>query len=99
MKNMDLKELYKLVPYGAVVKISHNAPIIRTLKNGDIGSDVLEIQKSLKKLGYFYGSCNGIFGENLKTVVVKFQKDHKIRQTGTITKQTRAIILDYDMIE
>ena len=58
MENNDVKELYKLVPVGTKVVIIDGVygPFgkgFRNLKSGMYGSDVLEIQKRLKELGFF----------------------------------------------
>lgn len=99
MKNEDVSALYKLVTYGATIKIVHENYVFRILHSGDIGSDVLGFQKSLKKLGYYQGSLNGKYGDNLKAAVTKFQKENKLQQSGSITRQTRNMILDFENIE
>ena len=58
MNNSEVTELYKLVPIGTKVTIIDGiyGPFgkgLRNLKSGMYGSDVLEIQKKLKKLGFF----------------------------------------------
>jgi hypothetical protein len=92
MKNEDVAELYKMVPHGTTVTISQNNRVFRIMKSGDIGSDVLEIQKALKELGYFHGYPNGVFGSSLSNSVRKFQKENKLWGNGKVTRQT------YDMI-
>ena len=63
MNNKDVAEIYKIVPYGTKVVIV-DGPYgsfgngFRTLKSGMYGADVMEIQKRLKKLGFFYGAAN-----------------------------------------
>ncbi|MCX7841884.1 MAG: L,D-transpeptidase family protein [Clostridia bacterium] len=88
MKNKDVRELYKLVPHGTTVTIVHSAAPFRAMKSGDVGSDVLELQKALKKLGYYNGSADGRFGSGLKQSIIKFQKANKIRVTGVAGTQT-----------
>ena len=58
MNNEEVAELYKIVPIGTKVTIIDGiyGPFgkgLRNLKSGMYGSDVLEIQKKLKKLGFF----------------------------------------------
>lgn len=84
MMNKDANELYRLMPYGAIVTIVHNTAVFRTLKNGDIGSDVKMVQQSLKALGYYNGYPDGKYGKLLETSVKKFQKDNLIKQTGMV---------------
>ncbi|MCX7709377.1 MAG: L,D-transpeptidase family protein [Clostridia bacterium] len=93
MNNKDVKELYKLVPHGTTVTIIHSNPPFRTMKSGDIGSDVAEVQKALRKLGYYNGSSNGKFGTGLKQSVMKFQKANKIKATGSVGRQTYDVMM------
>ncbi|MCX7747620.1 MAG: L,D-transpeptidase family protein [Clostridia bacterium] len=88
MKNNHVKELYKLVPHGTVVTIEHAGWVFRTLKSGDVGSDVYMIQTKLKKLGYYKGYPDGRFGTSLKQCITKFQKEHKLTAKGVVNRQT-----------
>jgi peptidoglycan hydrolase-like protein with peptidoglycan-binding domain len=94
MLNKDVKELYKLVPHGTSVTIVHENRVHRNLKSGDIGSDVRDMQKALKKLGYYSGYPDGKFGSGMTAGIRKFQKDHKLRVTGIINKSTYSLILE-----
>lgn len=84
MNNKDLKELYKLIPVGTRVTIVHRNVIRRDLEHGDIGSDVLEVQKRLKRLKYYHDGLDGVFGDQLKMAVLEYQKAKGIRETGVI---------------
>ena len=58
MNNSEVAELYKIVPVGTKVTIVDGVygPFgkgCRDLKSGMYGADVMEIQKKLKKLGFF----------------------------------------------
>ncbi len=58
MNNEEVAELYKIVPIGTKVTIIDGTygPFgkgLRNLKSGMYGSDVMEIQKKLKELGFF----------------------------------------------
>lgn len=63
MNNDDVAELYSVVPVGTKVVIV-NGPYgdfgtgFRDLKSGMYGSDVMQIQKRLKELGFFAGTPN-----------------------------------------
>ena len=63
MKNEEVEEIYKIIPYGTKVTIT-NGPYgsfgsgFRNLKSGMYGADVLEIQKLLKQLGFFNSTPN-----------------------------------------
>lgn len=93
MKNKDVRELYKMVPHGTTVTIVHHGWVFRTLKSGAIGSDVLEVQKALKKLNYYPGYPDGKFGNGLKNAVMKFQKAHKLKPTGIIDRRLYDLIM------
>lgn len=63
MNNNDVAELYKIVPVGTKVVIVNGVygdfgTGFRDLKSGMYGSDVMQIQKKLKKLGFFTGTPN-----------------------------------------
>ena len=94
MLNKDVKELYKYIPYGTLVTVVQNNVPFRTMKSGDIGSDVKKVQEALKKLGYYNGYPDGKFGNYLKSAVQKFQKDNKLSVTGIINLQTYNKIIE-----
>lgn len=63
MNNEDVAELYKIIPYGSKVIIVDGdygefGTGFRNLKSGMYGSDVMQIQKRLKELGFFKGTPN-----------------------------------------
>ncbi len=95
MYNKDIKELYKIVPLDTLV-IINNGPFgpfgtgFRSLKPGDRGADVLAVQERLKELRYFKGNMTGIYGEDLKNAVHRFQADKNLEIKNTITQE------DYD---
>ena len=77
MDNDDVAELYKIIPIGAEVTIVDGVygvfgKGLRTLKSGMYGSDVMEIQKKLKELGFFNGLPNGKFGVETEKAVQKY---------------------------
>ncbi|MFO7294457.1 MAG: L,D-transpeptidase family protein [Caldicoprobacter sp.] len=81
MRNRDVEELYDLVPYRTKVVV-YGGPFgnlgsqLVKLKPGDRSSHVLEVQKRLKRLGYYQGSLDGIYGEGMKYALIRFKKDH-----------------------
>lgn len=83
MFNKDIEELYEYVKYGMTVTIysGSNAPFkngLLTLKPGDRGSDVLEVQRKMKEKGYYPGDLDGIYGDGMKQYVMKFRKDNNL---------------------
>ena len=92
MNNEEVAELYKIVPIGTKVIIIdgvHGAfgKELRNLKSGMYGSDVLEIQKKLKELGFFYGNPNGKFGIETEKAVQKYCKANELHIRKTIDKE------------
>lgn len=92
MLNHDVEELYSLIGYGTVVVI-YGGPYdmytyeFRKLIPGDRGADVLEIQRKLKDRGYYSGTLDGIYGEGMKSEVIRFRKKNKLRITHDIDKE------------
>ncbi len=79
MHSSDAEELYNLVPIGTVVVISKGpySPIgknPRVMIPGDRGSDVLRVQTNLKKLKFYTGPLDGVYGESMKKSLFKFQE-------------------------
>ncbi len=56
--------------------------VATTLREGDKGTAVTELQTMLKKLNYYYGSITGSFGSLTKQAVRKFQDDNKLTVDG-----------------
>ena len=70
----------------------------RTLRKGDEGSDVVELQKLLIKAGYKlpkYGA-DGDFGEETLAAVKAFQKANNLTVDGIVGKQTFAALEQYE---
>lgn len=65
---------------------------MRILKRGAEGTDVMEIQSLLKKIGYDPGPIDGIFGEKTQDAVEKFQQDNKLIPTGIIGPNTMKVL-------
>mgnify|MGYP000875205756 CR=1 FL=1 len=92
MRNEDVLELYKMIPYNTPVTIVHENRPFYPMRDGDLGSHVLEMEMALKKLGYYNGSEDGIFGSALKKAVLEFQKDNNLYKTGVINNSTYELI-------
>ncbi len=88
MKNADVKELFNLVPYNTLVTIVQKNKSFYPMKDGDAGSNVLEVERSLKKLGYYNGREDGNFGPSLQAAVKEFQKDNGLYRTGVVNIST-----------
>lgn len=88
----DVKELYSIVMVGTPVYIAEGCygPFGRGFFNiepGDRGADVVAIQQRLKELGYFKGWVSGIYDDDLKYALHRFQKQHRLEVKNTITKK------------
>ena len=60
------------------------APTRSIVKLGSQGSEVTELQSTLKLLGYFAGSVNGVFEENTDQAVRRFQQAAGIEADGVV---------------
>ena len=94
MKNADVKELFKLLPYGTSVEIVYENIPFRTMRHGDVGSDVLEVEKALKEMKYYGGSTDGVFGDSLTASIKKFQKENGLYVTGKVNNSTYNLIME-----
>lgn len=63
----------------------HNKGILTV---GSRGTKVSELQQNLTKLGYDTKGTDGIFGNNTKSAVIAFQRDHGLSQDGMAGKDT-----------
>lgn len=89
MRNSDAEDLYDKVSVNTNVIIINGeyGPFgsgFRTLKPGDRGADVLEVQKRLKQEGFYLGEFDGIYGEEMKKALIDFLKHNNITLTDKI---------------
>ncbi len=55
---------------------------------GDRGSEVTELQRKLKRLGYLDGEADGIYGQQTASAVKLFQKEEKLTANGVVDEKT-----------
>ncbi len=89
MRNKDVEELYSIIDYDTNVTIISGtygpfANGFRILKPGCRGADVQEVQKRLKQKGYYVGAIDGIYGNGMKSALIKFLKDNNMPLTDSI---------------
>lgn len=73
---------------------------MRVLRIGSRGTDVMEIQALLAKIGYRPGPIDGIFGSQTQQAVIQFQRDNGLTPDGIIGPNTynalEPLLLGYD---
>ncbi len=58
------------------------------LKQGASGGEVKEVQRRLKKWGYYSGNVDGVFGAETKKAVISFQKKNGLTADGVVGRAT-----------
>lgn len=62
--------------------------VVAILKKGSKGDEVKEVQRRLKKWGYYSGSVDGVFGNGTRAAVIAFQKKNGLTADGVVGKAT-----------
>ncbi|MGB3651250.1 MAG: peptidoglycan-binding domain-containing protein [Rivularia sp. (in: cyanobacteria)] len=62
--------------------------IYTLLKEGSIGAEVTKLQEGLKKLNFYSGSVDGIFGAKTKLAVINFQSTQGLVTDGIVGEKT-----------
>ncbi len=60
-----------------------------SLRQGDSGEEVRELQRKLIQLGYLSGNADGIFGRKTTAAVIAFQKANDLKADGIAGSQTQ----------
>ena len=69
---------------------------METLKlNSTYKTDVMLLQSTLKKLGYYNSAIDGIFGKNTENAVIRFQRDFGLTQDGIVGPKTFEKLMPY----
>lgn len=68
---------------------------MRTLRLGDRGTDVMELQALLRKLGYYRGAVDGIFGQETQQAVIRLQGDFGLTPDGVVGPNTYRVLERY----
>ena len=64
----------------------------RTLRSGDSGTDVKNVQTRLKELGYYSGSVDGKYGTGTVSAVVSFQTANSLKADGAAGTSTYKVL-------
>jgi len=89
MRNNEVAKLYKIVHIGTPVIIwggpyGNFGSYLRTLRPGDRGADVYEVQRILINRGYYSSNPDGIYGEGMKAAIHRYQKDSDLPLSNDI---------------
>ncbi|MGO0121949.1 L,D-transpeptidase family protein [Desulfothermobacter acidiphilus] len=94
MFNRDIEELYPLVQPGTPVivvgRVVREPP--RTLRLGDCGSDVMEVQRVLQRRGLYAGPLHGRFDPATQEAVRRLQQQHRLPSSGEVNSATYQIM-------
>ncbi len=86
---MQRKRSANIVAYARPAYESVGHP---TLKMGDRGEEVKDLQARLNAKGYDCGKCDGIFGTSTKNAVLALQLDHKLKNDGIVGPKTWQVL-------
>lgn len=70
-------------------KAHEGRPIMRTLRKGDSGDDVRQLQAMLNGIGYNCGTADGIYGSKTVDAVKRFQRDFGLNVDGVAGPETQ----------
>jgi len=89
MNNKNVEEIYPWVQKDSRIIITGNpfiyrVPNFRLMRHNERGSDVMEIQRLLKRHGYYNGPIDGIWGGGMEEAVIKFRKDKGMRYDNAV---------------
>lgn len=68
--------------------------IAQTIRQGNRGAEVTEVQQRLRELGYFNQQPTGYFGEITQQAVMRFQQENGLVPDGIVGRQTRATLFN-----
>lgn len=93
LHNTHAEQVYEWVKIGTKVYIigGVDGPFtfgLSYLKQGDRGSEVIEVQKRLSGYGFYKGTYDGIFEFETKEAVAAFQKSRGLEPTGKVDTAT-----------
>lgn len=88
MRNQDVEELYEWIPLNTPVKvIGSREKIVRTLRRGTTGPDVVTLQLRLIELGYYQDRAHSRFNQDTEAAVRAFQRDKGLKEDGIVDEK------------
>ncbi|RKO66248.1 hypothetical protein D7024_04360 [Desulfofundulus salinus] len=89
LHNAHVMELYDWVSEGTPVLVLGNPflPQYPILHQGSCGTAVQEVQRTLKRLGYYNQKPDGIFGPQTAEAVVFFRKKHGLEEKPVVDEE------------
>lgn len=88
LRNKDIEELFEWVPVGTPVRIEGRViSMQRVLKYETTGTDVVQLQVKLKKLGYLEGRADGFFNRDTEEAVKRYQHDQGVKVNGIVDRK------------
>lgn len=77
MFNRHVETIYPLVRAGTpVIIVGQLLRGPRVMRQGDCGADVIEVQRVLKRQGFYTGPIDGSFGGGMRAAVQRFRETH-----------------------
>ncbi|WP_053959702.1 L,D-transpeptidase family protein [Sulfobacillus thermosulfidooxidans] len=98
MYNHDVEQVYALISLGTPVIVEGITPYVkirRTINPGQIGQDVVELQRLLRLAKVYSGPLNGVYTPEVKQAVERFQVMVHLPITGVASLETTQKLLDY----
>ena len=73
-------------------------PAYKTLKMGDKGAEVRELQEKLLEYGYYSGNIDGAYGNQTRKAVEHFQYMHGLSADGIAGRHTQTVLYESNEI-
>ncbi|PSR27976.1 MAG: hypothetical protein C7B47_06785 [Sulfobacillus thermosulfidooxidans] len=98
MYNHDVEQVYALISLGTPVIVEGITPYVkirRAINPGQIGQDVVELQRLLRLAKVYSGSLSGVYTPEVKKAIERFQVMVHLPVTGVASLETTQKLLEY----
>lgn len=97
MNNRNVEEIYPWVQKDSRIIIignpfTYRSPPFRTMRHNDRGSDVMEVQRLLKRHGFYKGPIDGIWGGGMEEAVIKLRQAKDLRRDNSVDNEVYNVI-------